>query len=218
MYHSNTGMFGKFILQIPVVGGYQGSNLQLGEKASIDFQQNSDKCFYAAAFFTEHKHEWQTVKRGNMVALEFDLLWKPASTFTTSSICLPAFLSTVKLIKETLSAWSTANRQVEEGRVDSSPNPSTSAISERASNINDNAPEDLLIIPLEDAYCPTNFIFSALRGSDCHVAHILQSIDFIDVHLAIISSTGDSPESKRRDDVKDVIAVPNTVKNDRRFR
>ena len=103
-----------------------------------------------------------------MVALEFDQLWKPASTFTTSSIRLPAFLSTVKLIKETLSAWSTANRQVEEGRVDSSPNPSTSAISERASNINDNAPEDLLIIPLEDAYCPTNFSFSALRESDCH--------------------------------------------------
>ena len=50
------------------------------------------------------------------------------------------------------------------------------------------------------------------------MARILQSIDFIDVHLAIISSTGDSPESKRRDDVKDVIAVPNTVKNDRRFR
>ena len=207
MYHSNTGMFGKFILQIPVVGGYKGGKLKVGDSknATFDFQPNSDKCFYAAAFFTDYKHEWQTVTRGNMVALEFDLLWKPASTFTTSSIRLPAFLSTVKLVKETLNAWSIANRQV---KVDSSPNSSTSAISERASNTKDNAPEDLLIIPLEDAYCPTNFSFSALRGSDCHVAHILQSIDFIDVHLAIISSTGDSPESKRMDDVKDAISVP----------
>ena len=45
------------------------------------------------------------------------------------------------------------------------------------------------------------------------VAHILQSIVFIDLHLAIISSTGDSPESKRMDDVKDAISVPKATES-----
>lgn len=75
------------------------------EDASFDFHDKSDQYFYAAAFLTEYKHEWQQVARGNVAALEFDLLWQPASAITISSISLPAFVTALNLVRESLKAW-----------------------------------------------------------------------------------------------------------------
>ena len=129
----------------------------------FDFQQQSEKCFYAAVFFSEFKHHWQPITKGNVVALEFDLVWRPCHAPVLSPISLPDFLTSVKLVNEALSDWSNDNRR---------------EVEEEAA---------FLIIPLEDAYHNPNFHFSALSGNDRKMAHILQSFDFIDLHLAVVS-------------------------------
>ena len=94
-----------------------------------------------------------------MVALEFDLIWRPSPVSVISSISLPDFLTSVKLVNEALSGWSKDNQQLEE----------------------------FVVIPLQEAYYDSNFDFFALSGNDSKMAQILQFIDFIDVHLAAIS-------------------------------
>ena len=125
----------------------------------FDFQHLSDQSFYAAVFFSDLKHRWQSITKGNMVALEFDLIWRPSPVSVISSISLPDFLTSVKLVNEALSGWSKDNQQLEE----------------------------FVVIPLQEAYYDSNFDFFALSGNDSKMAQILQFIDFIDVHLAAIS-------------------------------
>ena len=46
--------------------------------------------------------------------------------------------------------------------------------------------QQLFVIPLKEVYEEENFNFLSLRGRDHQLAYILQAIDFIDVHVAII--------------------------------
>ncbi len=56
----------------------------------FEFDQLSNRHFYTATFFPDLKHEWQPVQRGNLVALEYDLIWKPIPGLIPSHIS-PAF-------------------------------------------------------------------------------------------------------------------------------
>ncbi len=134
-------------------------------------EHQSDRHFYAAVFFSDYKHEWQPIERGNMVALEFDIIWWPSPAPVVSPISLPDFLMSQDSAVKALSAWRILNQKILEKSVGS------------AIGVSD----DILLILLEEQYHETYFNFSALKGKDRKIAHILQSIDFIDVHLAVIS-------------------------------
>ena len=173
-------LFGKYILQIPVEEGYEGGILKVGntDNNSFDFHLQSDRYFYAAAFSADVKHKWLPIQRGNMVALEFDLLWQPEPVFTISSVALPAFVTASKLAQEALSSWDAICQKTEEIKEE-----------HNYSTVPDASRNHLLIIPLTSSYYENNFNFGSLRGTDRQMAHVLQSIEFIDLHLAVVSQT-----------------------------
>lgn len=140
------------------------------DSTTFYFQHESDRLFYAAVYFSDYKHEWQPIERGNMVALEFDIIWWPSPAPVVSSISLPDFLMSQDSAVKALSAWSTLVKQ---------------KILEKSVGSSIGVSDDILLILLEEQYHETYFNFSALKGKDRKIAHILQSIDFIDVHLAV---------------------------------
>ena len=200
-------------MQIPVDGGYEDGNLLVLRKTdehvtSFDFSHKSKRYFFAALFFSDCKHKWQPVKRGIMVAFEYELVWQPCSTSTIFSMELPPFLSAFKLVKEVLSLWvqQPLTGEIEDGEIFSEDESTlrkqtpTKLTTKEKANVSgtSKAPKvtnldvskgHLLIIPLNETYYETNLNFTSLHGSDSRAAHILQSIDFIDVHLAIIGAS-----------------------------
>ena len=197
-------------MQIPVEGGYVGGRLNVeNDDGSYFFDSDnlSDQHFYCTAFFSNYKHEWQPILRGCMMALEFDLLWHPTAGSTNSSLILPDYLTAVKLCREALNAWETLSEESKISRKqkkptacqsqskmesdeslevgfssDEDPNPPPPSVFSRLA-----ARDHLLIIPLTGTYYETSFSFSSLRGNDRKMVHVLQSIDYVDVHLAILN-------------------------------
>ena len=168
-----TGVFGKLILQVPVTGGYEGGKLRVEKPNQVstefDFQRQSHRFYYATVFLSDCQHYWQPIVKGYMVALEFDLVWRPCPALVISAIRLPEFLTSVKLVKEALSAWSNDDLLPAAG-------------------------SGVLAVPLEETYYHTNFSFSALSGNDRKMAQILQSVDFIDLHLAVVTKVTEDGE------------------------
>ena len=161
------GIFAKLIVQIPVDGGYEDGKMKVLREsdqhvAYFNFCNESKHHFSAAAFFSDCKHEWQPVKQGNIVALEYELAWQPCSAFTDCRLEFPIFLSALRRAKEALSSWNS-----------------------NQSNL-DASMDLLLVVPLNGIYLEKNLNFTSLQGSDSQATHILQSIEFIDIHLAII--------------------------------
>ena len=220
------GLFAKLIIQIPVDGGYEDGKLKVlgktGQDVTLfDFSQESKRHFSAAAFSSDYKHEWQPVKRGFVVAMEYDLIWQPCSAFTISSLDFSTFLSAFQLAKEALSSWCSnqpIREEIEEGEIvsdeesalktqlyptiptqlkvylapdDFEPTPNIQKV-----NV-DESVDHLLVIPLKGTYYETNLNFTSLHGSDSQAAHILQSIDFVDVHLAIIGQQQSEASDER---------------------
>lgn len=52
--------------------------------------------------------------------------------------------------------------------------------------------ELILVFPLKEKYANRDLSFSLLRGRDRLVAHLFRSLDFLDVHLAIVSQMVDA--------------------------
>ena len=82
--------------------------MKVEELNNHDFTHECHRYFYCCAFFAGCKYEWEPIKRGCMVVLDFDIVWRPSPTSVTSSISLPSFLATTKEIKEILSSWNYA--------------------------------------------------------------------------------------------------------------
>lgn len=105
--HAGTNIIGKFLLQIPVEGGYTGGRLRVekpcGRTAFYDFDHHSDQFYYCAIFFSGCKFQWEPVERGNLVALQFDIVWRPPSD--DFALNFPTFVTATKLIKESLITW-----------------------------------------------------------------------------------------------------------------
>ena len=231
----HTGTFGKFLVLLPVAGGFDGGILKVEQLNNHDFTHECHRYFYCCAFFAGCKYEWEPIKRGCMVVLDFDIVWRPSPTSVTSSISLPSFLAATKEIKEILSSWNYAPlEQTEEGEIltddvaaknlsskcfvagvpnasynesstdDDSEDDSEESQEDSEDNSEDDSDDDLeddhiLIVPLEETYHQTNFQFSALREKDRQIVHILQSIDFLDVHLAtVIDSKANIPSRNFR--------------------
>ena len=184
---------------LPVTGGYDGGKLKLekqNEAHSLDFHQKCHQYFYCCAFFTGCKYEWEPIERGCMVVLDFDIVWRPSPTTVNSSISLPSFLAATKEIKEILSPWNYQPlKQTVDGEMFSENVEITakcSVVGPSKKDLGNSSPSDdseddhLLLIPLNETYHQTNFHFSTLREKDRQIVHILQSIDFIDVHLATL--------------------------------
>ena len=192
---------------LPVEGGYEGGQVKVEELNNHDFTHECHRYFYCCAFFAGCKYEWEPIKRGCMVVLDFDIVWRPSPTSVTSSISLPSFLAATKEIKEILSSWNYAPLEQREDsemlpeNVEATNLSAECSVIESPNKVLDNAsPSDdsqddseeesidnhLLVVPLEETYHQTNFQFSALRDKDRQIAQIFQSIDFIDVHLATV--------------------------------
>ena len=90
---------------LPVEGGYEGGQVKVEELNNHDFTHECHRYFYCCAFFAGCKYEWEPIKRGCMVVLDFDIVWRPSPMSVTSSISLPSFLAATKEIKEILSSW-----------------------------------------------------------------------------------------------------------------
>ena len=102
----HAGAFGKFLVLLPVEGGYEGGEVKVEELNKFhDFTHECHRYFYCCAFFAGCKYEWEPIKRGCMVVLDFDIVWRPSPMSVTSSISLPSFLAATKEIKEILSPW-----------------------------------------------------------------------------------------------------------------
>ena len=166
-----------------------------------DFQNPKfQRQFYCCALFTGCNYEWEPIKSGCMVILDFDIVWRPSPTFVNSSISLPSFLTTTKEIEEILSPW---NYQPLKQKVDGVMFSENIEITAKCSVVGPSkkdlcnaSPSDdsedesgdnhLLLVPLTEKYHQTNFQFSALRDKDRQIAQIFQSIDLVDVHLATV--------------------------------
>ena len=216
----HTGTFGKFLVLLPVAGGFDGGLLKVEQLNNHDFTHECHRYFYCCAFFAGCKYEWEPIKRGCMVVLDFDIVWRPSPTSVTSSISLPSFLAATKEIKEILSSWNYAPLEQREDsemlpeNVEATNLSAECSVIESPNKVLDNAsPSDdsqddseeesidnhLLVVPLEETYHQTNFQFSALREKDRQIVHILQSIDFLDVHLAtVIDSKANIPSRNFR--------------------
>ena len=136
-----------------------------------------------------------------MVILDFDIVWRPSPTSVNSSISLPSFLAATKEMKELLSTWNYQPlEQIEDGEIfwDDVEVKNSSAESKIVPpNYSDDSQDHrFLIFPLEETYYDTNFHFSALRDKDRRMAHLFQSIDFVDVHLATVGITETSETSQ----------------------
>ena len=180
---------------------YEGGALKVENVNVPDFQNPKfQRQFYCCALFTGCNYEWEPIKSGCMVALDFDIVWRPSPTFVNSSISLPSFLTTTKEIEEILSPW---NYQPLKQKVDGVMFSENIEITAKCSVVgpskkdlynaspsddseDDSGDDNLLLVPLTEKYHQTNFQFSALRDKDRQIAHIFQSIDLVDVHLATV--------------------------------
>ena len=213
----HAGAFGKFLVLLPVEGGYEGGQVKVEELNNHDFTHECHRYFYCCAFFAGCKYEWEPIKRGCMVVLDFDIVWRPSPMSVTSSISLPSFLAATKEIKEILSSWNYPPLERKEDSKMLPENVEAENLSSECSIVEpsnkatcnvspsddsqDDSEEDsqdseedskenhLLVVPLEETYHQTHFQFSALRDKDRQIVQIFQSIDFIDVHLATVENS-----------------------------
>ena len=190
-------------------------NLNVPDFQNPKFQQHFNCC----AFFTGCNYEWEPIKSGCMVVLDFDIVWRTSPT-SVNPISLPSFLAATKEIKEILSSWNyppleqrkkdeifrTVNVEASNFSAErrSVAGPSNKALcSAFPSNDSQKDSEEysqdnhILVVPLDETYYQTNFQFSSLRDKDRQIVQIFQSIDFVDVHLATVM---DSQANIRRHD------------------
>ncbi|KAI9552309.1 hypothetical protein GHT06_022673 [Daphnia sinensis] len=204
------GMFATMILQIPVEGGHTGGTLkvQSGSK-SMGFKcvvSNNQK-FHLTAIYVGCKQELETVTAGWMVTLSFNLVWKNAIAMADSPLPLPALITVLNEITESLKAWTTPTdyepiRQKVVAPVGASPeeivasvldtflpsdrldySPAILSPNARCSNEASN----MLFFLLEGKYSIADLGFADLTGQDEKLARIFNCSLFLDTHLAVIT-------------------------------
>ena len=155
----NSELFGLMTIQIPVKNGYEGGILKVnhqGRSRMFDNSNNSKKSFYTNIFYAGCEHELTEVISGWRLVFTFSLIWKWPRCLF---VPLPAdnyLLFAAKEIERILSPWRLPCSQ------------------------------RCLAIPLEHNYTAANLSFSGLKGRDRLTASLLRSINFIDLHLAIV--------------------------------
>lgn len=74
------GMFGTFLLQIPVEGGHDGGQLCIrhrGQEVTVDTStQSTSTAFQEVMFYADCQHELKEVTRGKRCVLAFNLSWR----------------------------------------------------------------------------------------------------------------------------------------------
>ena len=99
-----------------MVHGHDGGRLLVQEtdgKISLyDWSPQSDQ-FCSVTFFSGCKYQWEHISRGYMVAIDYDIVWRPASALPTTPILvnLNTLLPTIKRLKESLLDWNTFSHQ-----------------------------------------------------------------------------------------------------------
>lgn len=178
MSEFNAGAFGKLFLQVPVQSGYIGGILEVTTENTNSFHAlnyQSDQYFYCTAFVfsSTTKYEWHPVEQGCMAVLDFDLVFRPTSFLVTHNGISGFFVAAqvYQHILESFSAWNYRYQRPEELKEE--------FLSSKTVN-------NLFIIPLNEGYHENHFSFSTLRGNDLQLAFLFLSIQFLDVHLAVI--------------------------------
>lgn len=193
-------MTGKVILQLPVEGGHDGGALKVsynGTSKMLENAQSSDQCFYMSAFYNFCSDVMEPLKRGYKLTFVYNLVWANDVAMNIKEI--PRFLTTLKKTKTALAAWLNPNSLEDQGDLqlglpeedDSDENDSTTSSTEdvfenfRLST--ETLSDDVLFFVLQENYGENDLKFSRLRGRDGNLARILQSCDFLDVHLACVT-------------------------------
>lgn len=121
------GMFGTYLLQLPVEGGHEGGQLCVrhrGEEVVVDTStQSSSAAFQEVMFYADCEHELKVVTGGRRCVLAFNLNWRTRPTVTSDqkiSRKLPADIITglpsshaatlpqlVERVKEFVARWVT---------------------------------------------------------------------------------------------------------------
>lgn len=174
LYHFS-GVFATMHLQIPVKRGFSGGKFSIfhGNQSKVfDFSLGSSEDYYYVLFSSDCSHRMLPVTGGSKVVLVCSLAWEHSRHV---SRMLPTsndrYLDTIREdVKRALANWS----------------------------LPDNHLPRKLAIPLEHQYSVARLSFANLKESDRLVACLLRSIDFIDLHLAIIchSVENDSDHNK----------------------
>ena len=203
------------MLQLPVEGGHEGGCIKVeyeGNKKMFATHVNSDQTFYLSAFYGNATHLVEPVTRGWKIDLVFSLVWKNAKT--DAPYDFPILIAALKEMEDALSPWiphqgidpTTENggdipKMVDElsHHVASPDLPSKEKSTESDEDYeldwdwiflnldDDTLKEDILYFVLKEKYDANDLTFNRLRGEDRNLAHLLQSCQFLDVHLALVT-------------------------------
>ena len=163
------GMFGTLVVQLPSLHK-EGALVvrHLSAEKVFDFSANSDRNFYAAAFYGDCEHKLLPVKDGNRLCLIYNLVrpskLEQASAATT---CTPAHIPS-------LQRWGVDQDQLKR------------ASSLWTQSITHATPSSLAF-QLEHEYTDQNIAFANLKGQDASLAQLLLESGLFYVRLALVN-------------------------------
>lgn len=162
-------------LQLPVDGEDCGCHLRIQNRKEIftfDFKEDSRNSLYLGAVAGSRspsgKQEYtlQACGTGTAVMIVCNLTWMDSFALTGAMTPdqFPEFISAVHEVNQALSPWRSPAVQPSDQHADNR----------------------ILCLPLHRNYSRNEFSFQNLKDIDRQLAHILQSIDYIDVDLAVL--------------------------------
>ena len=173
--------------------------LMTGQKSRLSIQR-SDSLFHremefdVSAFYADCQHQ---LEGGPSITLVYSLLWPDCFKASLHPIQLPNYLSAQNEILQILSSWNDKSSPSSSTQIlplDQSSSMDDDDLSDdeeklqiiECDGLAEDNPKDLVGIRLEEEYAQLGF--RKLRNVDKCKALLLQSIEFVDVHLADVVS------------------------------
>ena len=111
--HFCSGHWATVVLQIPVVGGYQGGRISVDHpysnvsKKIMDLSEASDRSFNLTIIQVDSLHQMEPITSGWRIELVYNIFWKPPSHFLFASLPLklPSFLVALAKLRSELAPW-----------------------------------------------------------------------------------------------------------------
>lgn len=147
------GMFGTYLLQLPVEGGHTGGELiftHASRRKVFPTETESNHAIQETLFYADCEHELRPITSGWRCVLAFNLTWRRGSD-TNSALSIPMMVP-VSHTKSILDAYEQLARFLDHWE--------KAGTSQHA----------MLAIPLEHKYTPMNISFQGLKGNDSTLA------------------------------------------------
>eukprot|EP01033_Poteriospumella_lacustris_P016675 gene16675-11933_t len=176
------GMFGTYLLQIPVEDGHEGGQLcvrHLGQEVAIDTSsQSTSAAFQEAMFYADCEHELKEVTRGRRCVLAFNLCWR-ASGKSTGEASDEMVGRKRKLSMSLIAGLPSSHVAVLPQLVER-----VTALVGRWTD-GDDGP-DWVSVPLDHKYTVENLSFDHLKGKDALMARPFMAVPFSKLAMYLV--------------------------------